>query len=197
MATFGRTKYRAAKNRKTQADTDDPFDKVTVHIPRALLREIVRIKGGFKVEDDIDISTMICIALDNEMQAQNPFDPTYDVTSIEPGMPLAYADEAGKIMAFLRGFPKGCTIQTLFHCRWNYGIPDLRYMRQGLRELIEKDLVEFFELQYPRPSKRIRLKGVLPQELKAARYRRMKGVSLAGVHSILDREKEVTDGKKD
>lgn len=189
MATFGRRrKYRAPQNRNLPSDTTDPFDRLTLHIPRALLREMVRIKGKYKVEDDIDLSTMICIALDNEMQAANPFDNEIIIDLSETYQPLAYADEAGKLLEFLRRFPKGCTIQTLFHCRWNYGIPDIHYVKRGLRELIETEMVEFFQIGGSEPSNRIRVKGLTPQDLKGARYRRIKGIKLAGTHTILDKD---------
>lgn len=190
MATFGRKKYRAPINRRLPSDTDDPYDKLTLQIPRALLRELVRIKGQYRVEEEIDLSTMICIALDNEMQAGNPFDSEITIDTSEPHLKLSYADEAGKIMEFLRRFPKGCTIQTLFHCRWNYGIPDVRYVKAGLRELIETNMVEFFEITGIKPSKRIRLKGLMPQDLKGARYRRVKGISLHRTHTITDKDIE-------
>lgn len=164
-----------------ETPTDDPFDKVTIYMPKGMLQEVAKYKHRMKVEDQMTLSQMICLAVDNELQAANPFDAEIKIDFTEPQQQYAYADEAGRMLNFLRRFPKGTTLQTLFNCRWNYGIPDVNTVKRAWRELLATDTVEFFMAFRPFVHTAIRVKGTSVRELKKTKYRRIAGVSTKGL----------------
>ena len=192
MATFVCPNYRAPRNKRSISPQNDPFEKVTVYILRGQLEQMTKLRGTFVGFDDVTLGSMIGVAIDNELQSANPFDHSIEIDMDAPRVEFGYADEAGKMLDFIRRLPKGGTLQTVFQGRWNYGVPDLALAKAAFRELLDNNLIEIIEGNFSngRPSRRVRAISVTPQYLKKSKYRRVAGQSTRYGRTIKDDEVE-------
>ncbi len=129
-----------------QRSLDNPLFPATVHLPTGtyeLLKEI-------SLKRDLPISKLICYAVDNELDCEEPF--TYNLTWHEEAFEnFEFADEAVKILKYIMAkFPKGTGLDTLLLCRRDFGVPEKRRFLMGYKELLKREMIEEF---YPQESK--------------------------------------------
>lgn len=86
-------------------------------------------------------SRLIIFAILNELKKDKPFDIDLKIPDYDEYVEYEYADQAGKILSFLRTqeFPTG--IDVLLSVRHDLGIEKEEDILRGFRELIEKDLI--------------------------------------------------------
>ena len=91
----------------------------------------------------LPMSRLIAIALDKEFDEVDPF--LYDCSlPSEEFEEYAYADQAGKILRYLKDQSVGMSIEMLTLLRADYGVPDKSEMLAGLKECVDKDLIESY-----------------------------------------------------
>lgn len=137
------------------------------------------VKGALffrSVNSKVPISRLIAIALEHELEREKPFE--YDVTlPSDEYVEFAYADEAGKIMNYLRGDLQGMGLDMLCLCRHDIGIPDKNTFLLAFRELVKKDMLEAYKpkkkllsyTEHPEDYVMYRLKGENAPERKKKR----------------------------
>lgn len=93
-------------------------------------------------------SRLIAIALHNELKKEKPFKLPIDMpdTFYEE---FKYADQAGKILNFLRKLDTGASLDLLYMLRNKIGIPDSEEFMEAWRELIEQDILKSY---LPKPK---------------------------------------------
>jgi hypothetical protein len=105
------------------------------------------VKGALmfrSMNNKIPISRLIAIALEHELEREKPFE--FDVTlPDEEYVEFAYADEAGRIMSYLRGDIQGFGLDMLCLLRHDIGIPDKQTFLLAFRELVNKEMVEAYK----------------------------------------------------
>lgn len=129
--------WKKPRHFRKKNDPNSPYKKMEIHIPKAMA-EIIRIKAE---EVNLPMSRLICFAIDNELDSAVPFNYLVQWPMNEY-IEDAYAEEAQKIYQFMMKFPSGLGRDMLMLCRRDIGIPNKNDLMLGLRELIEKDLVE-------------------------------------------------------
>lgn len=118
-------------------------------------RRMVKISGWIgkvhfeklmKIADQkkLSISRLIGIAIDHELfESQNPFH--FDLSSPdEKYVEYAYAEQASKIVEYMRDLKSGIALDVLFILRRDIGIPDEREFKLAFRECLSKNLLESF-----------------------------------------------------
>lgn len=120
--------------------SEDPFVETIVRIPRDLYNKTKDYKTIVKQP----MSTVVSIALDNEIDCDNPFHYDCSPTTYEeePYIEFKYAQEAKQLLDFLIKFPKGCAPELLMMCRREYGLEHRVDVRRALRELYETGQIE-------------------------------------------------------
>lgn len=89
----------------------------------------------------VTFSRLIAIAIDNEMERDNPFefDTTFPLESTAEKM--VYSIEGGKILSYMQNI-KGAALETLVLLRHDIGISDKQVFLAALKEVIDNDLIE-------------------------------------------------------
>lgn len=162
-------------SRKRQGGTnvDQSFDCVKVYLPKETAR-LLKIAARDKF---LPVSRLCAIAIDNEFdQGEHSFNYPF-VLPTTPFTQSEYADEAGKILNFLRRYPDGLSQDVLMMCRRDLGVESREKFLYGYRELVEADLIEEFtkNLNYGTSSIRVRYKTEDATEMKR---RRVKNINL-------------------
>lgn len=105
----------------------------------------------FTMEKKSSISRLIAIALEKELLSSRPFD--YDLTLPDEEIEeFAYADQAGKILHFLKGQHFGMGLDTLCLCRFDIGVPDKREFLLAFKDILQRDFLESYK---PKPTERM------------------------------------------
>lgn len=124
----------------------------------------------------VPVSRLVAIALEHELEREKPFE--YDVTlPADEYVEFAYADDAGKILNYLRGDSQGFGLDMLCLLRHDIGIPDKTTFLLAFRELLSKDLLEVYKpkkkpmsyTEHPEDYVMYRLKGEAAPERKKKR----------------------------
>lgn len=124
---------------------DDPFEMHKIYVPKSI-GEKIRDTAEMK---QLPVSRLFVIGADNEIERADAFNLDLKLPD-SPFTENAYADQAIKIFEFLRKFPGGTGIDTLWLARRDIGITDKTLFLLGYRELLHSKMVEEF---YPRNSK--------------------------------------------
>lgn len=88
---------------------------------------------------NIPISRLICIAIDNELLKERIFE-------LETELPTAntdhvYADEAGRILAFMKKHDAALTLDNFLLLRFDIGVPDRQVFLEAFSVLIANDYI--------------------------------------------------------
>jgi hypothetical protein len=154
---------------------NDAFTAVRAYLPNKtekMLRHHAQHLG-------IPMSRLVAIALDNELDTKNPFNyPCNNPKTVYKE--YNYAGEAGRILDFLRHFPKGTTRVTLMLCRRDMDIPDRTLFLEALRELLHTDMVEEFTYtgrgsMYDKENLRIRVRNLDTNKMRKYKYKTVEG----------------------
>lgn len=93
------------------------------------------------VEMGTSMSKLIAMAIDNELMKDKPFGD-YDLTiPTDEFIEFAYADEAGKLLNYLKTSMYGVDLRQMMLLRHDMGIPERKTLLYALRECIEKGLI--------------------------------------------------------
>jgi len=91
----------------------------------------------------LPISRLIAIAIERELEKDTPF--KVDFTLPTDLLPNAYADEAGKILKFMRRLKSGVALDFLYVLRHDIGIFDGKAFLAGFSECIKANKLETFD----------------------------------------------------
>jgi hypothetical protein len=167
-------------------EANDAFAMAKVYLPKATL-EILRDAGR---RLGMPISRLCALAVDNELDAHVPFNYPCPMPET-PYKDYEYADEAGKLLAFLKKFPSGTTVETVMLCRRDIGVESRQSVMHAYRELLAKNLIEEFtgaSRRYSHEHVRVRAVGLDPAKLNRAKYKRVEGESNRGERAIRDED---------
>lgn len=160
--------------RKRQTNhVDDTFGFVKVYLPKETIR-LLKIAAR---DHRLPVSRICAIAIDNEFdQGEHSFNYPFTIPQTA-FTEHEHADEAGKILNFLRRYPDGLAKDVLMMCRRDLGVESREKFLLGFRELLNADLVEIFtkNLTYGESSDRVRFKTEDPAEVKR---RKVKNINL-------------------
>lgn len=145
---------------KRPADENDPFEKVTAFVPKSLSKLLRHIS----IQQDIPMSKLIAIAIDHEIERNNGFDQMLKKPESE-FKKNEYVDESVRIFEFLKKFPGGTGVDTLWLFRREFGIKDKEIFMLSYRELIYSGMVEEFypqnsKFKYPKTYRYVRILGI-------------------------------------
>lgn len=129
----------------TEDREESPMHEVSCYLANSLFY-ILKSKSD---ELKLPISRLIAIAIDNELDSTVPFSYPCPMPQ-SPYVEGAFDDEAMKIFRFLQRFPSGTGIDTLTLCRRDMEIKSRTSVLAGLRELLERKMIEAFR---PRKTK--------------------------------------------
>lgn len=147
-------KYKAPKS------VDDPFEKITFFAPKSL----TKLLRHTSIQKDIPMSKLVSIAIDHEMERLDGFDQLL-VKAQSEFKKNDYAQEAVRIFEFLKKFPGGTGIDTLWLFRREFGIKDKEIFMLAYRELIYSEMVEEFypqnsKFKYPKTYRYVKILGI-------------------------------------
>jgi hypothetical protein len=178
-------KYRSWSKSKTEKKPEhDAFTMVKVYLPN----DTVKLLKRRSEEDQIPVSRLIAIAVDNELDTVKPFQYPCDTPDV-PYQEYLYAKEAKAIIDFLMKFPHGTSIDTLMLCRRDIGIADRDTLMLALRELSAKKMIEEFAPSASVRNKvysRIRVAGDLVKQ--PTKFKRIEGEDIKHLRRIKDEE---------
>lgn len=118
---------------------NDAFESIPVFLPKGTIA-ILRQKSA---ADQIPVSRLCAIAVDNELDQPNAFHYSTQLPE-EDFEDLKYFDEAGKLCNFLASFKDGTSLETLLLCRRDIGIQSRKALLGAYRELMVKNIIEEF-----------------------------------------------------
>jgi len=165
---------------------DEAFEKILAYVPKSL---VAILKSRSEVLC-LPVSRLICFALDNELDTDSPFNyPTFLPEA--PYVEYAYADEASKMMAYLRKFPAGTGRDTLILCRRDYGVMKRDDAMHAYRELLEKGMIEEFRPRHTKFHHKdtylySRIVELDPRKLKEQRNKRVESESTKFQRNVHD-----------
>lgn len=96
----------------------------------------------------IPMARLIALLIDDELIKDTPF--TYDLTLAgEESVEYAYADEAGKLLNFLKIHDRPVGLDVLTMLRYHIGIPDKITFLGAFNECLTKDMIEPYKEKLP------------------------------------------------
>lgn len=114
---------------------------------------------------NVPISRLIAIALEHEMNKDRPFEFQTDLPDTEY-VEYAFAEEAGKIMQYMKRLNGGTSLPLLVLCRADIGIEDKETFLLAFRECVEKKMVEQYVPKKVTSEKYYRVVESSPKERK-------------------------------
>lgn len=96
----------------------------------------------------VSMSRLLSFSVDNEMLKEIPFEFRCDLPEGE-FVEYAYADEATKILDYVRTLRKGAALDIMLMLRFDIGIPDKDIFLAAFKECLEKGMIESF---VPKPK---------------------------------------------
>ena len=97
----------------------------------------------------VSMSKIIAIAIDNELERDKPFEFDLTFPDTDETVEYAYANEAGKILNFIKGLRIGAGLDILTLLRYDIGVPDKVTFLAAFKECLDNDVLETFK---PKPS---------------------------------------------
>jgi hypothetical protein len=167
---------------------NDAFEQIKAFIPKQT-HSIIRQQAE---ELGLPMSRLVAIAIDNELDCKTPFNYNVQVPTT-PYKAYNFAAEAGRILEFLKCFPKGTNRMTLILCRRDMNIPDRDTFLEALRELLHADIVEEFTsngrlTKYDRENVKIRIRRLDMSKMRKYKYKRIEGKKVNREAPIQDNE---------
>lgn len=161
-------------------DPDDPFEPVTVYLPKSL----AAILKSYSDKRGLPVSRLVCYAVDNELDTAHPFNYECDLPE-SPFVEYAYAAEASRMIEYLERFPSGTGRDVLMLARRDMSIPNRTELMLAYRELLETQMVEEYmpvrtKFKFNRDYKYTRLVGYKPQDVRKKKYKQIEGESTSG-----------------
>jgi len=99
----------------------------------------------------LPMSQLVAMAIDNELFEQKeriPFKWNLKFSD-DQFEEYTWANEAGKIMNFLKDLQyTGMSLTQLLICRHDFGVPDKEVVKNALKELLDKEMIEEFSKYY-------------------------------------------------
>lgn len=167
-------------SRYKKRQTPDLFVAVKAYIPKTTF-EFLR---EFSDHVRVPMSRLIAIAVDNELdQGENKFN--YPDNLPDHVEEFEYAAEAQKIIPVLEKCNAGMAVDTLLICRREIGIERREDMLGGIKELLDRGIVEWFKPRrttyaYLPSYRRIRIKGLSQKQIRKKKFKRIEGVKPRG-----------------
>lgn len=94
------------------------------------------------------MSRLIALLIDDELLKDKPF--SYDLSLAgEESTEYAYAEEAGKLLNFLKALDKGMGLDVLTMLRYHIGIPDKIVFLGAFQECLSKEMIEPYKEKLP------------------------------------------------
>lgn len=154
---------------------DDPWCEIISYMPRSSYTIVRDASEDLR----IPVSRLIALALDNELDSLSPFSYPCPVPEAVPGA-HRYAEEAGRLLAFIKKFPNGVDLPGLVLCRRELDIPDRHILLAAYAELMADKLIEEFKPQrgyfnYGSKYRRVRATGITRDQQRRGKFRRVEG----------------------
>lgn len=126
------------------------------------------------MEQGIPISRLISFAVHNEFERENPFEFDVSIPPLADIIDYAYADEAGKILTFMKTLRNGAGLDILTLLRFQIGVPDKETFLLAFADCLQRGHIEAFDPPYKRgyvpvkDYKMYRVAGSTAKEVKKA-----------------------------
>lgn len=121
-------------------DESDPFAVLKIYIPVETLAYLKKIS----LHLNKPMSRLACIAIDNEMDVEKPFNYPINMPKTEYVQGL-HLTNAIALLDFIKLSPKGISTESILLCRNAFGIPDRNQVMEAYRELLNSGLIEEYE----------------------------------------------------
>lgn len=92
----------------------------------------------------LPISRLLAIAIENEMNKDAPFKISLQLPDTGEYVENSFADEAGKIVKFMKTLRSGISLDFLYILRHDFKIPDSSAFLGGFKECLDHDLIESY-----------------------------------------------------
>lgn len=152
-------------------------------------------------ERGLALSSLIGYAIDNEFEKEFPFQANYSLPDDEY-IENAYADEAGKIISFMKSYPTPFWLEKFALLRFDMGIPSKTRFLYGFRECLMTGLVVSFFTEDPNRTRKdepyYRLKEIQDEVDKKKKVKRTKEEKMFDDYIRLQKklkEKGLLDGQ--
>lgn len=125
-------------------------------------------------ELNLPVSKLIGISIDNELECQPSFN--YPCELPEHYVEGEYSVQSKMLFNYLVKFPLGAGLDTIVMCRRDAGLTDKKDVFGGMKELVEKNLVEVYypansHFKYPLEYRYYRIAKDLVKNYKEQRRR--------------------------
>lgn len=119
---------------------DNHLNKLASYVPKYHLEKVRKISKSRK----ISMARLVAFAIDRELQIERPFDFDCSLEGID-NIEYAYADEAGRILNFIKTLRIGAGLDVLVLCRFEMNIPDKSVFLAAFKECLDKNMIEGFK----------------------------------------------------
>lgn len=154
-------------------------DKIMVKIQAFVSKKHYEFLQYYSRIHKIPISRLIAYSIDEQCIISDPFNMKLEIPKSEY-TEYAFANEAGKIITFLKTQRVGMSLDMLYIMRHDIGISNREAFLNGFRECLEKEMLEAY--QAPKSSK-------YAQNFDVVLYR-VKGTDRSTVEKLKKRESE-------
>lgn len=137
--------------------------KIQAFISHALAKQL----QYYSKRHELPMSRLVAIALDNEIydnEENIPFKWDYTLPKGEYAE-YAFAEEAGRILTFMKNDEKGMSLDFLLTLRHDIGIKDKKVFLAAFNECLEKEMIEVFDM--PETVKRVKFSSSVVYRLKS------------------------------
>lgn len=120
---------------------NNKIERVTSYVSNKHMEFLVYYSQLYK----LPITRLIAIAIDNEcLKKENAFN--VDLTLPESGenVEYAYAEQAGKILNYVRNLPFGTSLDMLYIVRHDIGISNKDVLLSAFKECLDKNMLEVY-----------------------------------------------------
>jgi len=116
------------------------YKKHAVSIPICTMS----ILDEYSVKLKLPIARLVAIAIDNELDAETPFNYPYkNQSGVDDN--FMYAKEAGIISNFIKQFPNGIAVESIMLCRRQHGVIDRELLKMVYTELLHRGMIEEYK----------------------------------------------------
>jgi len=116
---------------------DSKLYKPTAFASRYHFQQLDKIRE----ETGISIGRLICIAIDNELMKEEPFKLDTEIPDVEH-VEFAFADQAGKIIEYMKTLRSPIGLDMLLLLRHDIGIPERETFLLAFKECLTVRLIE-------------------------------------------------------
>lgn len=119
---------------------DKQMIKISSYVSKHFYHRLKTLAG----ERKISLVRLVSIAVDNEFQKEMPFEFDSDIPT-EEYIEYAFANEAGRILTYMKSFRYGAGLDILLLLRHDMAVPDRDTFLLAFRELLEKQMVKAYK----------------------------------------------------